>query len=109
MSFLISDSISDIVDVASLEDEGVDFLGKINVNGKDYIIDGFITDKKTIRVYAVGQPDDSISILNLKDDMVAKLVLADDAFVATGRIAQVGYEFLPRGGRVIISMIVRDK
>ena len=109
MSFLVSDSISDIVDIASLEEEGFDFLGKINIDGKDYVIDGFITDRKSIRVYAVGEPEDSISILKLRDNTVVKLVLADDAFVATGRITQVGYEFLPRGGRVIISMVVRDK
>jgi hypothetical protein len=109
VSLLFSDSIADIIDVNSLEDEGFDFLGKIDVNGTTYAIDGFITDRKSVRVYASGNPNDAISILNLRENADVKIELADGAFVASGRIAQVGYEFLPRGGRVIISMIVRDK
>ena len=110
MSLLISDSISDIVDIGSLSDDvGVDLIGKIEIGNRSYIIDGFISDKKSFRVQAQGSTEDAISTLNLRIGETVKITLGDEAFSATGQLTQVGYEFLPRGGRVIFSMIVRDK
>ena len=109
MSLLLSDSLIGVIDEKSLNDEGFDFLGKIDINGASYIIDAFVTDRKSIRVHAEGKPEDAIGLLNLKEGMEAKLVLGDDSFVAKGRILQVGWENLPTGGRLVISMSVRDK
>lgn len=109
MSILLSDSLIGLVDEKTLEGEGLDFLGKIIINGVTHTIDAFITDRKAIRVHAIGEPEDAISILNLRKDMEVKLTLGDEAFVATGKIQQVGYEKLSHGGRLVISMIVSDK
>lgn len=110
MSFLVSESISDIIDIKSLEgDSGSGILGHITINKKEYAIDGFISDKKVMRVHALGESSDAISMLNMGEGAQAKIVLGDDDFVAKGPIAQTGYEILPHGGRIIISVIVRDK
>ena len=109
MSILLSDSLVGLVDEETLGDENLDFVGKINVNGQTYIIDAFVTDRKAIRVHAIAESEVAINLLNLRPDMEVKLTLGDDVFSATGKINQVGYERLPHGGRLVISMIMRDK
>ena len=109
MSILLSDSLIGLVDERSLAGEDLDFIGKIDVNGQTYVIDAFVTDRKVIRVHALADPGIAIDLLSLRPDMTVKIVLGDDAFSASGKINQVGYERLPHGGRLVISMIVRDK
>jgi hypothetical protein len=110
MSFLISDSLTDIIDPKAFEEEeGFDVIGRIEISGKTYVIDGFMSDRKSFRVYADGSATEAVSLLSLKENETVRIVLGDEAFVAKGSLVQVGYESLPQGGRIIISMIVRDK
>jgi len=109
MSLLLSDSLVGIVDENFLDGGNIDAVGNIQINGRSYEIDSFVTDRRVIRVHAIGASTDAIAILNLRQDMEAKVTLGDDAFVSTGRIQQVGFEQLSHGGRLVISVILRDK
>jgi len=109
MSLLLSDSLVGLVDEKALEEGYLDTIGSIQVNEKSYEIDAFVTDRKVIRVHAVGDPEDAISILNLRNDIEAKVKLGDESFVSSGKIQQIGFEQLSHGGRLVISVILRDK
>ena len=109
MSLLLSDSLVGLVDEKALEEGYLDSVGNIQINGKSYEVDAFVTDRKVIRVHAVGGPEDAISILNLRNDIEAKVMLGEESFVASGKIQQIGFEQLPHGGRIVISVILRDK
>lgn len=109
MSILLSDSLIGLVDEKTITDDELDFIGKISANGQTYVIDAFITDRKVIRVHALAEPSAAIDLLNLRPDLDVKITLGEDVFTASGKINQVGYEKLPHGGRLVISMIVRDK
>jgi len=109
MSLLLSDSLIGLVDESTLDGDYSDTIGAIHLNGKKYEIDSFVTDRKVIRVHAVGNSNDAISIMNLKQDLEAKISLGNDAYTASGKIHQIGFEQLSHGGRIIISVIVRDK
>lgn len=109
MSLLLSDSLVGLVDEDSLSGNGSHALGTVEIKGKTYAVDSFITDRKTIRVHAIGEFGDSISIMNLRDDVEAKVTLGEDEFIAKGRILQVGWERVNDGGRLVISVNMRDK
>lgn len=110
MSFLLSDSLVGIIDEDSLAgQDGFNFLGKIEISGRAYVIDAFVTDKRSIRVHAEGTASDAIDLTKLKEGCEATIILGDEAFVAKGKILQVGWDQTPTGGRLVISMCVRDK
>ena len=109
MSLLLSDSLIGLVDEKQLEDESLESLGSIQINGVSYAVDAFVTDHKVIRVHAIGEASSAISILNLRRGIDAKVTLGDEAYVASGKIQQVGFEMLPHGGRIVISIIISDK
>lgn len=109
MSLLLSDSLIGLVDESTLGDDYSDSIGSIHLNGKKHEIDSFVTDRKVIRVHAIGDSEDAISLINLKQDLEAKIVLGSDSCSFSGKIHQIGFERLSHGGRLIISVIVRDK
>lgn len=109
MSLLLSDSLEGVISEDDLLREGFDFLGKIYIAGKEYVIDAFITDRKSIRIHAEGEPEDAFRFLHLKPESEVRVVLGDDAFVAKGKLQQIGWENLPHGGRLVISVSVSNK
>ncbi len=109
MSLLLSDSLIGLVDEKQLEDESLESLGSIQINGVSYTVDAFITDHKVIRVHAISDASAAISILNLRQGIDAKVTLGDEAYVVSGKIQQIGFEMLPHGGRIVISLTISDK
>lgn len=109
MSLLLSDSLIGLVDEKSLEDETFDTFGKVQINNETYAVDAFVTDHKVIRIHAIADPKVAISLLNLRQGIEAKVTLGDDSFVASGKVQQIGFENLPQGGRIVISIAIRDK
>lgn len=109
MSLLLSDSLVGLVDERSFEDSYVEEIGSIQINGKKYEVDSFVTDRKVIRLHAIGSPADAIEMLRTNNDMDASISIGGDSFSAKGKVHQLGFEQLPHGGRLVISVILRDK
>jgi hypothetical protein len=109
MSLLLSDSLVGVLDEKSLTDEDAPPVGKIKIEGKSYEIDAFISDRKVIRVHAIAEPDEAISLIKRTANLEANLILGEEDFVARGQILQVGWEKLSHGGRMVISLSIRDK
>lgn len=108
MSLLLSDSLMGIVNESDLVDEEV-ICGIIKIVGVSYEIDSFLSDGKVIRVHAAAELEDAIRLLAMKEGITGEIVMGEKQFIATGKILQVGWEKLPHGNRLIISMNVRDK
>jgi|688.fasta_scaffold608785_3 hypothetical protein len=102
MSFLISDSLADLVDERTLMN-GFDILGEVILGDSKYVIDAYIADMKNIRFYAVAPPDVPLSLLDLSVGHEVRVKLGE-VFEATGKITQIGWDDTPRGGRVVFCM-----
>lgn len=109
MSLLISDSLVGLLDEESLDESSSRILGKIKIGQKSFDIDSFLTDGKTIRVHAIGEIDDAIDLISSISGPKSSISLGDNDFAASGEIKQIGWERLPHGNRIVISMSVRDK
>lgn len=108
MSLLLSDSLLGIIDEKSLEDD-LDVLGRIKIGAREHTIDAFISDKKTIRVHAIGDRVDAVEHLCQSLGQNATLVIGDNDLKISGKVHQVGWEITHVGGRVIICVVVSDK
>lgn len=109
MSLLFSDSLTGLLDEAALDDDSPAIIGIIEIGAEKYEVDSFLTDGTIIRVHALGEPDAAISMARIFKGLKASITLGDNDFAASGSIKQVGWERLPHGNRIIISMSVRDK
>ena len=108
MSLLLSDSLVGVLDEKELLDES-EPCGVIRIGGDDYEVDAFLSDGKVIRVHVAAPVETAFRFLAVLPTVTGELILGDNAFVAKGKILQVGWERLPRGDRLVISMNVRDK
>lgn len=109
MSFLFSDSLAGIISEESLDDATPRVLGKITVGKESYDVDAFLTDGAVMRLHAIGDVDDATGMISLVQKISADIKIGDNDLVASGIIRQVGWERLPHGNRIVISMSVRDK
>lgn len=109
MSLLFSDSLAGLIDEESLDETSQMIIGSVSIGKSKFDIDAFLTDGKIISVHAIGESDDSIEIASSLAGLKASIVLGNGKFSATGDVKQAGWERLPHGNRVIISVSVRDK
>ena len=108
MSLLLSDSLVGIVNERDLETEDPLVCGEVTIGGIKYEIDAFLSDGRVIRVHSVAQLEDALDLLEQKTWGEAELKMGG-SFTARGKILQVGWEVLSHGGRLVISIGLRDK
>jgi hypothetical protein len=109
MSLLLSDSLVGVVNEQDLEDAEPEVCGSIRIDEDEHEIDAFLSDGRAIRVHVVAQLEDALRLMRQKTWGNAELKLGTKAFTAQGKILQVGWEQLPHGGRLVISVGLRDK
>lgn len=108
MSLLLSDSLVGVLDEKELLDEE-EPCGVIRIGGDDYEVDAFLSDGKVIRVHVAATVATALRFLAAMPTVTGELILGDKAYVAKGKVLQVGWERLAHGDRLVISMNVRDK
>lgn len=108
MSLLFSDSLKGIIDEESLSGDRIS-LGKITVGKTVFEIDGFIFDKRAIRVHAIAEMHEAVGMLQESIDSESSIILGEGEASFKGKIQQIGWEQTLNGGRLVIGVIIRDK
>jgi hypothetical protein len=108
VSFLLSDSLIDVIDESSLEDDQ-DQMGNIKILDRTYEIDSFITDGKTFRLHVLASKSFALELAASGIGSDAIVTLGENVQKKKCKIQQVGIERLPHGDRVVLGVIVRDK